>query len=280
MRFNLAAIVKRFKPTRRKSITIRAIIPPSMFATDLYQAVYAKVMAAWEAGLPAIINAYARTVDARNNRLITDSVEDIMAAIAGLDDSLTRLILDLLPELKTWAVTVDRWHRGKWRGNVLTATGVDLSTMLLGGGDAVSVAETVAWNASLVKNVSDEAHQRIASIAFAGVNARKTAAQVAKEMNEAVDLGRARSKRIAGDQMRKLTSALDRERQHDAGITRFKYRSSHKKHFRRWHQARDGKLYEAETLKEVGGTDVIKTDDQPGIPPFCGCVRSAVLVLD
>jgi uncharacterized protein with gpF-like domain len=180
------------------------------------------------------------------------------------------VLLTLTPRLRDWAVGVERWQRGKWRGAVLSATGIDLQTMI-GPEDTQSTLETIIeWNTSLIKDVSDQARQRIANSVFSGLRERRAAREVAAEIREAVDMGRRRSVGIASDQLSKLSSSLASERRRQAGITSWKWRHSGKKHPREEHKARDGKVY----------TDQTAPKDKPGQLPYCGCREQAVIDLD
>jgi uncharacterized protein with gpF-like domain len=82
----------------------------------------------------------------------------------------------------------------------------------------------------------------------------------------------------------KLASALDAERQRQAGMDVWKWNHSDKLHPRPEHVARDGKLYadEPEHRGKLGnGQEVlVPPPDRPGELPFCGCVRQAVLVFE
>lgn len=154
--------------------------------------------------------------------------------------------------------------------NVFSAASVDLTTML-GPVDAKETLDTVlARNVALIRDVSEEARGRIADIVLRGLQARTPAREVAKELNEAIGKSQARSVRIASDQLNKLTSALDAERQRQAGIEEWIWRHSGKRHPREDHLARNGKHYTDETAPE----------DEPGELPFCGCRRQAWLNLD
>lgn len=285
MAYDLASLVRRARNPRRKQIVIRDIRPPQMLAGNLYRRTYARVCSAWEAAIPRIMAEYERSLPVRDHipdagKRITDSADDIAELLRVLGDELTRLILDLVPDLRDWALRIDRWHRDQWRGAVLSATGVDIETILYASGAPTSVSETIAWNTSLIKDVSAQAQQRISSAVFAGLSARKPAREVAAEIRDAVAISRRRSMLIASDQLSKLASGLDTERMHDAGIIRFKYRHSGKVHARKWHRQRDGHLFGLETPQEVDGSDRIAADDMPGIPPWCGCRKQAVLVFD
>lgn len=93
-------------------------------------------------------------------------------------------------------------------------------------------------------------------------------------------MSRRRSINIASDQLSKLTSALDGERMAQAGIEQFLYRHSGKAHPRSWHRARNGKTFELASGMQVGGGETIQPDDMPGVPPFCGCRKQAVVTFD
>lgn len=265
-RFSLATLARRQRNIRRSSIVLRDIAPPSTFATNLYRATYARVIATWSDALPRINAAYERTI----GEITTDSPADVRAEIDGAAEAINRLVLILTPEVRSWALSVERWHRGKWRGAVLAATGVDLQTML-GAEDVRATLETsIEWNVALIRDVNQQAQQRISNAVFDGLRNRTPAREVAKSVREAVDMGRARSVRIASDQLAKITSSLAEERRREAGIDTWKWRHSGKLHPRLDHQARNGKEY----------TDATAPQDLPGRLPFCGCRSQAVVRFD
>ena len=266
-RYSLASMTRRARPgIRRQSIVLRDIVPPAVLATDLYQAVYKPVVDAWISALPPIDDAYARTIAA----MTTDTPADVRAEIDGPAEQVNRLLLLLTPELRSWALRVERWHRGKWRGAVLSATGVDLETMIGAEDVRATLETTIEWNTALIRDVSDQVRQRIGASVFDGLTNRKPAREVAKDIREKVGMGRDRSMRIASDQLNKLTSSLADERRREAGIDTWMWRHSRKAHPRTDHQARDGKEY----------TDATAPKDLPGRLPYCGCRSQAVVRFD
>lgn len=276
MKFDLAAMTRRLRNPRRKSIPLREIAPPATLATSLYRACYRPIIDTATAAAEYIVAEYARTLA----DLTTDSPADLTGQIDGLKSALDRLLLILTPRLRDWALRTEQWHRAKWRGAVLSATGVDLQTLIGPEDVAQPVDALVQWNVALVKDVSDQARQRIASAVFSGLNQRRPAVDVAKDIREAVATSRRRSINIASDQMTKLSSALDGERMRQAGIEQFKWRHSGKLHPRKWHRERDGQEYDLQTREPDDGGDVIPADDMPGVPPFCGCRKQAVVRFD
>lgn len=273
-RFNLAHIA-RARSRKRGRRTFRPITPTSALAADL-AAIYLPVVREWQAAIDPLLAEYERTLAA----ITTDSAADMQRVVEQTESGLLRLFLTLAPRLRDWALRVERWHRDKWIGAALSASGIDLSTLLTVGDVQETVGTVVARNVELVRNVSDQARSRMADIVFRGVQQRKAARDVAAELRESVAMSRRRALNIAADQAQKLTSELDTQRMAQAGVEKFKYFHSGKVHPRSWHLKRDGRIYDLETWKEIGGDDVIEVGDRPGEPPFCGCKKLAVIEWD
>lgn len=266
MKFSLVQMARRATNPRRRQITLRPIIAPGTMATNLFRTAYLPVIQAWEQGLARILAEYGRTVSS----MTTDAPADVERAVTSIGDEISRLLLVLTPRLRDWALRVEKFHRGKWRGAVLSAARVDLETMI-GQMDVAETLETViSRNVALVRDVSAQAQGRISDAVFRGLTNRTPARDVAKDVREAVAMSRRRSINIASDQLTKLTSALDGERMRQAGIEKWEWKSSHKLHFRPEHQARDGKIYSFDDPPA----------EMPGELPFCGCRKLAVVEFD
>lgn len=278
--YNLKLMVKRANPgMRRRAVVLREVTPPATLASDLYRATYLPIVEAWRVALPAIEREYERTLSA----MTQDSPADVQAEIDGAAEQVNRLLLLLTPQLQTWALRVEARVRERWRGAVLSATGVDLGT-LLGVDDIRATLEThIGWNTALVRDVSDQARQRIGNAVFDGLRNRTPARDVAKTIREAVAMSRRRSVGIAADQLSKLSSALADERRREAGITAFEWIHSKKAHPRARHVERNGNYY-SDVPTDVGQTLNGKTllappQDRPGQLPWCGCQSRSVIDL-
>lgn len=278
MRFDLAQMTRRSRNPRRSQIVLRPIQPTATMAGDLYAAAYRPIIQAWQRGVEAIGARYEAALPVRDSSLqkaqIADSIFDLESILSAIEGELQRLVLSITPGLRDWAVRAEGWHRGKWRGAVLTATGIDLGTLL--GSDDVSetVATSISRNVALIRSINDESRARISDIVLRNFQARTPMRQVAKEMAESVGLSRKRALRVAADQSSKLAARLDEARQEQAGITRFKWNWSHKRHGRAIHIAHDGKIYPWNEPPMLDGKP-----DIPGQLPFCGCRASAVIDL-
>jgi SPP1 gp7 family putative phage head morphogenesis protein len=287
MNFSLAAMAAR-KRKSRKPITF-APIHTTKAQADSLASIYLMMIEAWGRAHEILGDAYRREmVRLSDSALTTDSAEDLGATNDAIAQAINRLILELTPQLRRWAVRTEEWHRGKWVRAVLAGAQVDLD-LIIGAAD---VRETVgAWlvrQTSLIRDVNEQARGKVADAVLRGYQQRLPVSEVMKDVREATGFARARARRIAADQTSTLSAALDNERQRQAGINVVKYRHSGKKHPREEHKARDGKLYELDTWREVRfvngkkvyGADTIEADDRPGIPPFCACVTAAVLVFE
>lgn len=278
MRYDLTAIVRRARKTRRALIPLRPIAPPAIRASDLF-AIYAPVLAAWRDGLPAILAEYERTL----GELTTDAPADASQVVAQVEAQASAIAVAVRLRLEAWAKRLAAWHTARWRANVLSATGVELGAMIGVGDMRMTVEAAVERNAGLVRSVSDETRRRIADSVFRGFDRRAPAREVAAELREAVAMERRRALRVASDQTVKLGAALNEERRREAGISAWAWVSSHKANPRPEHAARDGKLYSddpGDVGRQEGGRTVSKSPaDRPGELIYCGCTSRAVLIL-
>lgn len=231
--------------------------------------------------LPAYANAVAvaREVDKRRVAIqkdaepvfLADDLKEGKDAIGVASQMAERVIVALQAALGEWAMSVEKYERTRFVGAVMSATRVDLSTILHPNDVRTTLEAVLDRNMSLIRNVSDETRQRIADIFFRNYQQRTPLRKVAKEISEAVGLSRARSLRIASDQTTKLAAALDEERMKEAGITKFQWVHSGKVHYRPEHKARNGKVYNWATARSV------LKGDLPGVAINCGCKAKAVI---
>lgn len=283
MRIPLAAMTRRARPNgRRKAITLQPITLPATRATNLYRAAYLPIIEIWTNALPALEAEYGRSLA----EITTDSAATLEAEIERAANLAGAFVLGVRARVEGWARLAEAWHRMRWRRTVLSATTIDLAT-LIGPQDVREALETViARNVALIRNVSDQTRQRIADSVFRGLQNRTPPRIVAREIADAVGMGRKRALVIAADQNVKLSSALNEERRRQAGIDSYIWRHSGKRHAREEHKVRDGQYY-TENPERVGteyqGKIVrreVDAGDRPGIPPYCGCTSQALLILE
>lgn len=274
MPYDLARLARQ--AGARRDLTLRPIEPARGPEQDLAR-LYLAVLKAWSPD--AILRNYT-------GGLTTDAPSDQTNAIAEAENTVTRLIAEFTAGLRDWVVRTERIHRSRWTAAVKSATTIDLQYLLTGGEVQETLDVFLDRNVALVRNVSDVTRGRIADAVFRGYQERRPARDVAKEISEATGLARDRSLRIAADQNSKLSAALDRDRQAEAGVDLFRWRHSGKKHPRAYHLARNGNIYERASGKQVNpdgsamkGGETVERGDFPGEQPFCGCRAQAYLTI-
>lgn len=277
MRFNLTAMARR--QGLRRSTTIRDIRPPEMYTLDLFRAAYLPVVSVWEEVVGPLSAEYRRSL----NELTTDAPSDLDTILNEAERRTGAIFFSLKPALERWTLFVERWYRGKWNAAVLSASKVDLSTMLGPADVRVSLETSIANNVALVRSVSDEARQKMSQAVYDGLRNRTPADEVARRLKDVAGMGRARARRCASDQLRKLTSSLAEERRRQAGLMLWRWKHSGKLHPREDHKARNDVIYSddpADVGRKVMGQTVRAAPppgDRVGQKPFCGCVALSVL---
>jgi hypothetical protein len=148
VKLHLAAAIKR---RSRRAIVLPNIAPTQAQADDLAR-IYLRVVAMWREGAAGIVAEYERTL----GEMTTDSAGSTGGAIDGVQVQVNRLLLSLDPALRDWVVRVERVLTGKWVRGVLSATDVDLSTVLSPSDVSDTVEAVLEWNTSLIRDLSDE----------------------------------------------------------------------------------------------------------------------------
>lgn len=282
MQFSLARMAARKRKSRRP-VVLSPILTTKAQADSL-AAIYRMMLKPWSRAHELLADQYGRELARLGDGLTTDSAEDLGATTDSIAQAINRLVLELTPQLKRWALRVEEWHRGKWVRAVLAGVEVDLD-LIIGAAD---VRETIdaflVRNTSLIRDINQQARGKVADAVLRGYQQRKPIAEVTKEIREATGFARARARRVAGDQTVKLASALDRERQRQAGLDTWKWKHSGKLHFRQAHKERDGNLYADEPASQgpLSNGVIVRAppEDEPGELPFCGCVRQACLIFE
>ncbi len=273
MPFNLEALARANGVRRSRPL------PPirtTKAQRDQLRGIYLQVVTAW-------INGATRRLLPEYRATITDTIPEYEAKEGMLANEIAVLVANLTVTggaLDVWASGVERWHRNRVISGALSATGIDLTTMLSPFEVRQTVQEALAWNTSLIRNVSDDMRQRIANVFFAGFRSNTPPRTIGREIAEVAGIGRRRANNIAADQTTKLSAALDRARQADMGLEEWVWRSSHVINYRPEHLARDNKHY-ANSAAEAERLGLRPPPaDLPGDLIHCSCTRQAWLRLE
>lgn len=277
MKFDLARMIRQ--PTRRRIIVFRPIIIPKAHRDGLTRILLA-MAAPWEGAAARIRPTYRRELE---RVLQHDSADDLADLAEDIADEVNRLVLQLTPDLRDWALRTEKIQRGKWGRAVQAALDVTIDGMMGPLEMRETVNQFLVRSTSLMRDLNEQARGRIADAILRGIQQRTPTVKVMREIVAATGMARSRARRIAAHQSVNLASALNRERRRMAGLQTWRWRHSGKKNPRQEHLARDGNLYsdDAAMVGTVGGKTIAATpNDQPGDLPNCGCTESAVMILD
>lgn len=269
MRYDLSEIITRNAGPQRRPMALRTIVPTQAMAGDLARLIV-RVPRLWhEIATGRVLDAYAASIDQLPNGLTRDAPSDIQRELDLGEEDVRRLMIEIGPQVKDWVGGVDAWHRSKFIASVLSASGVDLTTVVGAQGQtAEAFFESIL---ALIRNIDDSTRNRIAGVVWRGFTERTPRREMARLITEQTNIERKRALRIASDQTVKLAAKLDQARQEDAGIEEYVWRHSRKLHPRLNHVARDGKIFRWDTPPE---------DGPPGTQPNCGCKPQAHVTFD
>lgn len=273
MKVNLRAQAKT-SGFKRKYIEMREIRVTQAQINELAR-LYMPVVVAWKVGArDRIMPAYRLALEQSdvNDALTRDDVNQLEASVDSTDGFAVRAVLAFKARFKLWETKFQQWHMQSFVSRLLYASNVNLKTQLHGNDVKNTMEQVAARNAALIRDVSDQARGRISDIVFRGLQNRTPAADVGREIADAVDMARGRANRIAADQTQKLSATLDKDRQLQVGMESFRWIHSRKKHPRAEHVERNDKVFRWDS--DVG------ENDPPGQAPFCGCVSLGLLEMD
>lgn len=269
MRYDLIAMVARSPRAKRQRVfAIPVTLPPRYLEHDLL-VILMKVVKTWDRLMrEKVLPLY--DVPVRDGR-VQDDQSGLEAALDAVDGEVRRLLLILYPELNDWVLKAESIQRRDFVASVLTATGIDLATVVGLAPAQETMAATVARLVNLVTGLNDDTKKRLGDVIWQGFTARTPRSAVAKQIRHVMEVSRSRALLIASDQTTKLAGILDEERQREAGLDRYRWRHSRKAHPRKEHVARDGKLFFWSKPPH---------DGHPGYAIRCGCKAQAYFDLD
>lgn len=267
MQYDLAAIARQVGKYRRAVFTARAIEPTKAQRDDLQRA-YMTLVRGWQAGWRERIEpAYGRALA----EIIADDTADVQSAVGLTETQVAALAAAAGFTVERFVNEIEIWHRRRF-ATTFTPVGVNLGTLLTRGDVSQTLDAIIRENVSLIRSLSDQMRNGVSGAVFRGLQNRTPARDVAREIRRIAGVGQRRAELIASDQLAKLTSRLDEQRQRQAGIRKFKWQHSGKTNYRPEHLARDGDIF-------TWGEGIAESDP-PGRAIRCGCRAQAVLEID
>lgn len=163
-------------------------------------------------------------------------------------------------------------HTGQFIAGVRSQTQIDLSA-LLADGDLVDVISLRSEEANrLIRNLSQDIHDRIERETLGAIFEGRGNDQVAKALREIEGIGRQRARLIARDQASKLNAAMNEFRQGQAGVTHYTWKTVLDGRERPSHNANNGKVF-------AWASPPAKTG-HPGHDVNCRCRAMAIITED
>ncbi|MCZ7488188.1 phage minor head protein [Rhizobium rhizogenes] len=151
------------------------------------------------------------------------------------------------------------------------ALGVNLATVVQQEDLADYLTTAAARNVSLISGLADDTIKRIQQTVYQNSIAGNSVTTLRKALVQDFAVSDRRAKLIARDQTAKLNSDLNRIRQEQAGVTSYKWTTSHDERVRERHRQLDGKTYKwGQATGAEGGLP-------PGQPVNCRCVARGVI---
>jgi SPP1 gp7 family putative phage head morphogenesis protein len=218
----------------------------------------------------------ARSAPATNSRRlrINDELDEIRLILERLRE-LTEIqefvtsVIELVA--REFVDQVNAYSRANFRQQIVRVMGVDptLSEPWLG-----SLLETfVQENVKLVKSISKEYHDKLDTIVLQGVRRGDSTTEIGQRIAELGDVSVRRGRFIARDQIGTVHGELTKRRQENAGLTRFRWSTSHDSRVRDSHRHLDGKVYTwAEGARNDRGDRI-----WPGTDYQCRCTAEVVI---
>lgn len=162
-------------------------------------------------------------------------------------------------------------HTDRFMQAAKQALGIDLRAVVRQE-DLADYLEAVATrNAGLIRGLSDETVNRIQAIVTNAVINGRPANDLKAELTKQFKFSDRRARLIARDQIAKFNSDLNRIRHQQAGVTEYRWRTSHDERVRPLHQKLDGTVY------KYGEPTGAEQGLPPGQPINCRCIAQGIV---
>lgn len=127
-------------------------------------------------------------------------------------------------------------------------------------------------NVGLIKRMADEHIADLEQTLRVGQGKGLRHEQIAKQIDERLNVGRNRARLIARDQTQKITSQINTARQQAAGIEEFKWSTSRDGAVRPSHAELEGRIFRYDNPPIVDDEPTL-----PGLPVQCRCIAIPII---
>lgn len=233
-----------------------------------YYAAFAVVLKELEGTLPGDLAAErAARTDAKST-LPPDFKKQLEAAARKVARSLDRKRIDQF--LERHAKATDRWNAQEFSKQAKAAIGVDVLTS--NPQLQKQVKAFTKTNVDLITDIGRSAKTRVERIVIDSIQKGRAYDALADRVQDALDIDSRRATLIARDQTGKLYGEINAERQQDAGVTKFYWRTSNDNRVRDEHEE-----LEKESLASGGFSYADPpAEGLPGEPIQCRCYAEPI----
>ena len=264
---DLQELARSVAPSRRGTAFVRPVVPREADVRALEHINITEVIKPWRDTIRQIVSAYTvPTLDA-----VTDADgTQLVWLVRQQQQAIDRRIIYQTETLGRWVTGTSARHLGATVRNIKSATGVDVEPFMRVATVRPILEAATQENVSLISNLNGDMRRRAEQILLNGFLLRKTRAQVAQELRQALGITLRRAKNIARDQAEKLSATLTKTRNEELGITHFRWLTRLDDRVRKTHEAREGRVYSWATGAPI-------PEKFPGVAINCRCVAEAVI---
>lgn len=160
------------------------------------------------------------------------------------------------------AQAVNAYNGKKWQEQIKHVFGINIFQNEPWLKDQLNI--WIGTNVGLIKSLQDQALQQVKYQVQSGFTKGLTSGEIAKNIQERVDVADSRANLIGRDQVSKLNGQLTMERQQEIGVTSYIWSTSHDERVRETHAEQDGETFQwSDPPAETG---------HPGEDYQCRCV--------
>lgn len=248
---------------RRKSTRLRPIIPTRALADDLF-AIYADSLRVWADLAAALARDYTQPAPIRTD---ADGMQ-----LQWLVDQAARKADETLiyqtEKLGRWVSRVGEWHGRKTISSVQSALGVDITPYMRLSDIREPLDASIRENVSLIRAINADTRAKMEAIMFDAIANRRTKKHVTDAIAAAMGITKKRARRIANDQLHRLSIALTAIRNQQMGIETYIWQTREDDRVRRVHRERNHKVFRWDTPP---------FDGAPGMPINCRCLSVPIV---
>lgn len=265
-RYDLAAMASR--KTNRRQIRLRKIDPTRAAEEAYRKALYQMLREAGKIVRDDILPAAAEARDS----LKVKTTGRLGSAFDLLRDALTFRLTRSAEDMVQRVLDLETYrHTRAFTERVRATLGIDLSDVLSAEDLEDEMALALRRNVSLIRSLSEDVVKRVEGRVSEAVLSGKSSKALAKEMTDEFGVLQSRARLIARDQTAKWNGDLNRLRQTQAGIEKYRWRTSQDERVRPSHQAKEGETFSWDKPPADTG--------HPGQDYQCRCSAEAIIDL-